>query len=222
VPSNAIVIWRTTELSVACYLLTSFLMQLPWRRRHGIVSFVSGSPAKSTMQHTKTMRTVNHGNCRKLSSCGSVRNCDETIERTCARRETLATQWHLRNFYFISRTMVEFHMHSTWKLLRKWNVFFTSLGRWIFLLHTFHNPHTFLPEGCLYITCSGFTFRSTDCTYFTPNFAKWNAFYLSASLCFNGAGIATAYGLDDRGFGVRVPIGSRIFSTSSRLTLVST
>jgi hypothetical protein len=32
-------------------------------------------------------------------------------------------------------------------------------------------------------------------------------------------GIATGYVLDDRGFGVRVPIWSRIFSTSSRLAL---
>jgi hypothetical protein len=29
-------------------------------------------------------------------------------------------------------------------------------------------------------------------------------------------GIATVYGLDDRGVGVRVTVGSRIFSTSSR------
>jgi hypothetical protein len=28
-------------------------------------------------------------------------------------------------------------------------------------------------------------------------------------------GIATGYGFDDRGFGVRVPVGSRIFSSSS-------
>jgi hypothetical protein len=27
-----------------------------------------------------------------------------------------------------------------------------------------------------------------------------------------GAGIATGYGLDDRGVGVRVPVGSRIFT----------
>jgi hypothetical protein len=32
-------------------------------------------------------------------------------------------------------------------------------------------------------------------------------------------GIATSYGLEDRGFGVRVPVGSRIFSTSSRPAL---
>jgi hypothetical protein len=32
-------------------------------------------------------------------------------------------------------------------------------------------------------------------------------------------GIATAYGLDDPGIGVRVPVGSRIFSTSSRSAL---
>jgi hypothetical protein len=36
-------------------------------------------------------------------------------------------------------------------------------------------------------------------------------------------GIATGYGLDDRGFGVRVPLGSRIFfSTSFRPALGST
>jgi hypothetical protein len=35
-------------------------------------------------------------------------------------------------------------------------------------------------------------------------------------------GIATGYGLEDRGVGVRVPVGSRIFSTSSRPALGST
>jgi hypothetical protein len=30
------------------------------------------------------------------------------------------------------------------------------------------------------------------------------------------AGIATSYGLDDRGVGVRVPVGSRIFSPPNR------
>jgi hypothetical protein len=35
-------------------------------------------------------------------------------------------------------------------------------------------------------------------------------------------GIATGYGLDDRGVGVRVPVGSRIFSTSSKPALGST
>jgi hypothetical protein len=34
-------------------------------------------------------------------------------------------------------------------------------------------------------------------------------------------GIATGYRLDDRGFGVRVPVGSRIVSTSSKLALRS-
>jgi hypothetical protein len=34
-------------------------------------------------------------------------------------------------------------------------------------------------------------------------------------------GIATGYGLDDRGVGVRAPVGSRIFSTSSRPALGS-
>jgi hypothetical protein len=34
-------------------------------------------------------------------------------------------------------------------------------------------------------------------------------------------GIATGYGLDDRGVGVRVPVGSRIFSISSRSSLGS-
>jgi hypothetical protein len=35
-------------------------------------------------------------------------------------------------------------------------------------------------------------------------------------------GIATGYGLDDRGVGVRVPVGSIIFSISSRRALGST
>jgi hypothetical protein len=35
--------------------------------------------------------------------------------------------------------------------------------------------------------------------------------------CFEqGAGIATGYGLDDRGVGVRVPVGSRIFTSPRR------
>jgi hypothetical protein len=40
----------------------------------------------------------------------------------------------------------------------------------------------------------------------------------------NVVGITTAYGLDDRGAGVQVPVGSRIFyfSTSSRPALEST
>jgi hypothetical protein len=38
----------------------------------------------------------------------------------------------------------------------------------------------------------------------------------------NAVGITTGYGLDDRGVGVRVPVGSRIFSTSSRPALGST
>jgi uncharacterized membrane protein YdcZ (DUF606 family) len=38
---------------------------------------------------------------------------------------------------------------------------------------------------------------------------KW-----SSGLC--GAGIVTSYGLDDRGVGVRVPVGSRIFTSPNR------
>jgi hypothetical protein len=32
----------------------------------------------------------------------------------------------------------------------------------------------------------------------------------------SAVGIATSYGLDDRGVGVRVPVGSRIFSSPDR------
>jgi hypothetical protein len=32
----------------------------------------------------------------------------------------------------------------------------------------------------------------------------------------SSVGIATGYGLDDRGVGVRVPVGSRIFSSTRR------
>jgi hypothetical protein len=38
----------------------------------------------------------------------------------------------------------------------------------------------------------------------------------------NVVGIATGYGLDDRGVGVRAPVGSRIFSMSSIPALGST
>jgi hypothetical protein len=47
----------------------------------------------------------------------------------------------------------------------------------------------------------------------------------SSSLCsfsFSSVGIATGYGLDDWGVGVRVPVGSRTFSKSSRPALGST
>jgi hypothetical protein len=36
------------------------------------------------------------------------------------------------------------------------------------------------------------------------------------STSINKAGIATSYGLDDRGVEVRVPVGSRIFSSANR------
>jgi hypothetical protein len=43
----------------------------------------------------------------------------------------------------------------------------------------------------------------------------------SARICQDSAvGIATGYGLDDRGVGVRVPVGSRIFSSQCRLDLL--
>jgi hypothetical protein len=40
--------------------------------------------------------------------------------------------------------------------------------------------------------------------------------FYSVSYCFSGAGMVTGYGLDDRGVGVRAPVGSRIFSSSQR------
>jgi hypothetical protein len=47
---------------------------------------------------------------------------------------------------------------------------------------------------------------------------KWTFEYREPG---SAVGIATGYGLDDRGVGVRVPVGSRIFSKSSRPTLGS-
>jgi hypothetical protein len=44
-------------------------------------------------------------------------------------------------------------------------------------------------------------------------------YYIEAD---SAVGIVTGYGLDDRGVRVGVPVGSRIFSTSSRLALEST
>jgi hypothetical protein len=42
-------------------------------------------------------------------------------------------------------------------------------------------------------------------------FAFWNNVYYSRD---SAVGIATGYGLDDRGVGVRIPVGSRILSSS--------
>jgi hypothetical protein len=39
--------------------------------------------------------------------------------------------------------------------------------------------------------------------------------YLVEKIILSAAGIATGYGMDDRGVGVQVPIGEKIFSTSS-------
>jgi hypothetical protein len=58
----------------------------------------------------------------------------------------------------------------------------------------------------------------------TRSESRIKPFYLKISkvklsLCLTTVGIATGYGLDDRGVGVRVPVGSRFFSTSSRPAL---
>jgi hypothetical protein len=50
---------------------------------------------------------------------------------------------------------------------------------------------------------------------------RWLSNFLRYFSC-PRVGIATGYGLGDRGVGVRVPVGSRIFSTSSRPALGST
>jgi hypothetical protein len=42
----------------------------------------------------------------------------------------------------------------------------------------------------------------------------------STALWNTAVGIATGYGLDDRGIGVRVPVGSRIFSSGSGASLL--
>jgi hypothetical protein len=47
--------------------------------------------------------------------------------------------------------------------------------------------------------------------YYAPSSRKWSRDSV--------VGIATAYGLDDRGIGVRVPVGLIIFSTLSRAAL---
>jgi hypothetical protein len=51
------------------------------------------------------------------------------------------------------------------------------------------------------------------------NLPKQTSTILPLSLCRSrdsAVGIATVYGLDDRGVGIRVPVGSRIFSTLRR------
>jgi hypothetical protein len=48
-----------------------------------------------------------------------------------------------------------------------------------------------------------------------------SSYYVEYRSSDSAVGIATNYGLDDRGVGIRVPVGSRIFSTSSRPALGS-
>jgi hypothetical protein len=45
---------------------------------------------------------------------------------------------------------------------------------------------------------------------------RWNRIYSLLRSRDSAVGIATGYGLDDRGVGVRVPVGSRIFSSPRR------
>jgi hypothetical protein len=46
----------------------------------------------------------------------------------------------------------------------------------------------------------------------------YESIYIKVNLCsmYTSVGIATSYGLDDRGVGVRVPVRSRIFSSPNR------
>jgi hypothetical protein len=53
-------------------------------------------------------------------------------------------------------------------------------------------------------------------SYDVELFVDYMDFILHDSRWDSVVGIATGYGLDERGVGVRVPLGSRIFSTSSR------
>jgi hypothetical protein len=46
--------------------------------------------------------------------------------------------------------------------------------------------------------------------------SKPSVFIINTHMTDRGAGIATSYGLDDREVGVRVPVGSRIFSSPDR------
>jgi hypothetical protein len=56
--------------------------------------------------------------------------------------------------------------------------------------------------------------HKTQEAYVTPEF-RFEWVYITESRD-SAVGIATGYGLDDRGVGVRVPVGSRIFSSPRR------
>jgi hypothetical protein len=49
-----------------------------------------------------------------------------------------------------------------------------------------------------------------------PKASSKNYYYLVRKSRDSAVGVATGYGLDDRGVGVGVPVGSRIFSSPSR------
>jgi hypothetical protein len=55
---------------------------------------------------------------------------------------------------------------------------------------------------------------TTDVRTFNPALTRFlKIMYMKCKSCSCAVGIATSYGLDDRGVGVRVPIGSRIFAS---------
>jgi hypothetical protein len=74
---------------------------------------------------------------------------------------------------------------------------------------TFHNKLTFYGEGS-----NPPSWRTTPCRLSATAYSVYSQLIRDSVV-----GIATGYGLDDRGVGVRVPVGSRIFSTSSRPAL---
>jgi hypothetical protein len=69
----------------------------------------------------------------------------------------------------------------------------------------------------LYHKTAGFTF-----IIFSLSCLNSVLYFLRPVCRDNSVRIVTGYGLDDRGVGVRVPEGSRVFSTSSSPALVST
>jgi hypothetical protein len=97
------------------------------------------------------------------------------------------------------------------------------LLRWYLFRNRVHNssccPLT-VPIGALemlkLLTELGLLYVGKGPTNFEVNW-PWKIYYPFS--IYVGAGIATAYGLDDRGVEVRVMVGSRIFSTSSKPAL---
>jgi hypothetical protein len=89
----------------------------------------------------------------------------------------------------------------------------TSITKYVYVLHK-HIPHL--------LAFTSWNATVVSSLYIFSYIYIYIYIYLVSMSQDSAVGISSGYGLDDRGVGVRVPVGSRIFSKSSRPALGST